>query len=322
MEYDYQALSSLTGEQKINKLKDFKEKYGSYKDVDDQIKRCEISKNKKKITIKILKILGLLLGIALLGFDILLTISIDHRFFTDGVPNKITLLYIPFISTLTWLFIQIIVKVSSFKVKISTVRIISTIISIIFAIIRVYWIGRCYFLDNDVTFINVIIFLAISFSNALPYIIQIIWIKQDYIGKMYGIKTKTSLKIYICLALILVTMVFDIWVTFSLRLSEMGACRWIFLPLIGAGLNFAIVFFIRLILEDANTKMFTIFDRSKFKNIIAKLVLIVGIIRGFLIVTGSYLVTDNFIFYPELGQFIINMLIYIFYSYVLKGENK
>ena len=40
------------------------------------------------------------------------------------------------------------------------------------------------------------------------------------------------------------------------------------------------------------------------------LIPIIGIIRGLLIVTGSYLLTDNFIFYPELGQFVINGIIF------------
>ena len=103
-------------------------------------------------------------------------------------------------------------------------------------------------------------------------------------------------------------MVFDIWVTISLRLKNEGVYRWLLLPLIAFGLWFIIL----CITVTADKSMFiSTGDNHIISKSILILIPIIGIIRGLLIVTGSYLLTDNFIFYPELGQFIINGIVFV-----------
>ena len=305
-EYKYQSLASLTGEEKLHKLTEFKNQFGSYKDIDKQIKIYLSKKRKKKFALGFVKILGILMILALLAFDCLLSIQLCALLNPRFELDNFIWLYNPLVTIGVWFLIQLIVYLISKNIKIKTIRILMTILPIIFGLFRISLIVAAFIYRNEISFVCIVFYLAACLTNILPYVMQIL-VRKVY-QKTYTYKITKLLKIYISYIFIFAIMVFDIWVTISLRLKNEGVYRWLLLPLIAFGLWFIIL----CITVTADKSMFiSTGDNHIISKSILILIPIIGIIRGFLIVTGSYLLTDNFIFYPELGQFIINGIVFV-----------
>lgn len=305
-EYKYQSLASLTGEEKLHKLTEFKNQFGSYKDIDKQIKIYLSKKRKKKFALGFVKILGILMILALLAFDCLLSIQLCALLNPRFELDNFIWLYNPLVTIGVWFLIQLIVYLISKNIKIKTIRILMTILPIIFGLFRISLIVAAFIYRNEISFVCIVFYLAACLTNILPYVMQIL-VRKVY-QKTYTYKITKLLKIYISYIFIFAIMVFDIWVTISLRLKNEGVYRWLLLPLIAFGLWFIIL----CITVTADKSMFiSTGDNHIISKSILILIPIIGIIRGLLIVTGSYLLTDNFIFYPELGQFIINGIVFV-----------